>query len=290
MKTYLSIVLVVAAVSVMFTDVQAQEYHATIRKELAFTGSVPHRLNIWNINGTVTVEAYNGSNVQIEARETVKADQESYVQRGVKELSLKTEENGSAIDIYIDAPFVTIRHDGEGISYNICGDSDRKYHFNFDITVKVPAKLNVRASTINNGDVRIKGVDGVIEADNVNGAIHLEHITGETHARTVNGGITATFLAAPGSGSGFQTVNGDIRVSMPGNLSADLTYDTMNGDLYTNYDDVHMLPAKLKVDKNSSLSVTRYKINKSAPLRIGNGGPQYRFHTLNGNIYVSKQN
>lgn len=285
----MSFALTVIMVFLITNGVRAQEYQTTIKKDLQFNASGPHKLNIWNINGSVDIEGYNGSTVQIKAREIIKADNEAEVQKGVKDLSLKTEENGAGMDIYVDAPFVRIRHDAGGISYNICGNSDRKYNFRFDLTVKVPRNLNLRASTINNGDVSIKNVQGDIVAKNINGALHLERISGTTHASTVNGAITASYLSAPGSGSGFKTVNGNIRVQFPGNISAELTYDTMNGSLYTNYDDVHMMPARLKVVKNNGIPVIRYKVNKSNPIRIGNGGPQYRFHTLNGNIYITKQ-
>ena len=61
-----------------------------------------------------------------------------------------------------------------------------------DLEILVPRRTNLELSTVNDGDIRVEGVDGELEIGNVNGAITLTAVGGSVVAHTVNGKVTAT--------------------------------------------------------------------------------------------------
>jgi DUF4097 and DUF4098 domain-containing protein YvlB len=102
----------------------------------------------------------------------------------------------------------------------------------------------------------------------------------------VNGDIDATFSAAPKDASGFKTVNGRVNVTLPGSLSADLRLRTMNGGLYTDFDTTPLPTAFTTERRNGRLM---YRANRYAAVRVGQGGPELTFETLNGDVQIRKQ-
>ncbi|HSD33328.1 MAG TPA: DUF4097 family beta strand repeat-containing protein, partial [Gemmatimonadales bacterium] len=88
-----------------------------------------------------------------------------------------------------------------------------------------------------------------------------------------NGSIRATMGRADwASQAEFTTVNGGITLTMPGNLSAEVSAETVNGDLETDF----------------PLTVT----GKFGPRRmrgtIGSGGRYLKLSTVNGSIRLRK--
>lgn len=63
----------------------------------------------------------------------------------------------------------------------------------------------------------------------------------------------------------------------------------MNGAFYTDFPDVELLPPTVTKNQEKRGDGTIYKMNKDTKMRIGTGGKQFKFETLNGNIYIKKQ-
>lgn len=204
-----------------------------------------------------------------------------------EELSLRVEQDGSKVFVYIDAPFITLNRKGDRIRYRM-DRWDDDYKFLYDITVRVPKNTHVYASTINRGSVIVENTTREVSASNVNGRIELRNISGATEAHTVNGDITAIYNESPDTDSEYQTVNGTIEVNYPETLSADIRFKSMHGDLYTDFSNTQRLRAQITKDINSKRGKTTYRLDRYAPLRIGAGGPTYSFEVLNGDVYVKQ--
>jgi hypothetical protein len=80
-----------------------------------------------------------------------------------------------------------------------------------------------------------------------------------------------------------------LEVTYPGNLAADLEFKSMNGQFYTDFPDAEVLPTKVSKTESKNGSGTTYKLSKNNSVRIGAGGKLFKFETLNGNIYIKKQ-
>jgi len=263
---------------------QAQKLTETKSYQAVFSGS-DHALAVKNVTGDVKVEAYDGSTVQVTARKTIKANREEDRQKGAREVHLKVREEGSNIYICPVAPFIHADIENGNFSFRINRD-DPDYHFRYDLDIKVPRDAQVRASTINDGEVHVAGVKTRIKANNVNGPITLEEVTGPTEAHTVNGDITVRYDQNPKEDCTFRTVNGEITAWLQPNFSADVRFKSLNGDLYTNFEDVTRLPARVQKTKDGSGPKTRYRIDRNASLRFGKGGPELSFRVLNGDVYL----
>ncbi len=155
--------------------------------------------------------------------------------------------------------------------------------------VKVPYQLNLRVSTVNHGTVLVQDVTGPLQVGNVNGGITLRNVQGTTHARTVNGNVEATYVATPPGASSYHTINGQIRVHYPASLGADMHFKSMHGEFYTDFANAEMLPVQVTKNQEGRGGGTVYKLTKETAVRIGKGGPDLRFETLNGDVTVSKQ-
>lgn len=241
-------------------------------------------LYVQNINGSVRVEGYNGDQVQIEADKSIKAKRQSDLDLGVREIKLGIEEAGDTVFVFIDAPFIH-RKNRHHFQTNM---NEVPYNFSLDIVVKVPRRANVRASTVNGGEVTVANTTGNVRANNVNGNVTLTNVAGQGEVHTVNGNIEASFTQVPTQDTQFKTINGNIRVKYPAKLSADVSFKTMHGDLYTDFDVAQMVPSQMTKTTSGPNGGTVYKINKSKAVRIGQGGPRLNFELINGNIYVEK--
>jgi DUF4097 and DUF4098 domain-containing protein YvlB len=249
------------------------------------TGSI---LTIYNLEGSIKVEGYSGDKVMIELDKTISAKTKSILEEGKMEIKLIIEQIGDSVLAYINEPWDTRPHDRSS------GDrwENRKkieYMCNISYTVKVPYNMNVRVSTINDGEVLVKDVTGNLNVSNINGGITVVNAKSNTRATTVNGSITINYLSSPLGDCSYHTVNGKITVTYPSDLSADLQFKSMNGAYYTDFQNVEVLPIKVNITKDKKSDGTIYRISKNSDIRIGTGGKLFKFETLNGNIYIQKQ-
>jgi DUF4097 and DUF4098 domain-containing protein YvlB len=111
----------------------------------------------------------------------------------------------------------------------------------------------------------------------------MKSVAGSGRAHTVNGPVSVSFTANPTQPSSFKSVNGNIDVSFPEGLSADLAMKTFNGGLFTDFD-VQPLAGRVAAAGERSNSRFVYRANEFTRVRVGSGGPELTFETLNGNV------
>lgn len=269
----------------------AQSFSKTITKQATFASksNPTNKFILKNINGSVTIEAYDGNTIKLTVNEKIQGNSEE-IDKAKHELDYKLERDGNLIYAYPAAPFITVSRDGDDINFCMTRDNDdNDYHFVHDVTVRVPRGIIVDGSTINKGKLTITGDFKKVDASNVNGEVKLQHITSETHASTVNGNITINYDRAPDSDSEYHTINGTIDVHVPDNLSADVYFQSMHGDLYTDFNNLRRLKPQVNKQSHSNSSGITYQVDKTTPIRIGDGGPKLRFKVLNGDVYIRKQ-
>jgi DUF4097 and DUF4098 domain-containing protein YvlB len=268
--------------------VQAQSQKETIKKTGSFQGAAANRvLSVENIQGDVVVEAYNGDQVVLEAGKTITAKDQADVVQGMRDLQVKMVEAGDSIYVYLEAPFIH-RKKGRDRSFNVDRD-DHDYRYQVNMTLKVPAKIKLLVSTVNDGEVRVSQVQGPIKARNVNGPIALSGVSGPTDAHTVNGEINVSYNTDSPPASTFRTINGTVNVSYPGKLNGNLSFKTMHGEFITDLENLVLQPVKVVRNTNKQGAQTIYKIEKGQSYKAGKGGAELRFETLNGNIYLKKK-
>jgi hypothetical protein len=286
MKYFVIPLLAGAVLACTQAPAQKLELKEHITKEFSLTKSASaHTLAIYNVNGFIKVEGYQGDKILLEIDKTLSAKNQEVLEAGKREFSLEFEQNADSVIAYIEAPFDS-RPNRNNRNWN---GPKIHYHYELNFTVKVPYSLNLHVSTVNGGDVLVKDVTGSLGVNNVNGAIKITNAKGAAKVRTVNGNVEANYVVLPPGESDFKTLNGDIRISYPAALSVDCQFKTFNGSFYTDFMNVESLPVKVVKNEEVKDNKTVYKLSTDTLIRVGKGGPTYKFETFNGNIYLKKQ-
>jgi DUF4097 and DUF4098 domain-containing protein YvlB len=282
MKKLLMPVLAGAGLCFAQISASAQEFTQHISKEFTLQKGV---VAIYNVYGSIKVEGYSGNKVIMEIDETISARDQQTVDRGKNEVKLGFDQKPDSVIAYIAKPYNSKPHN----SWHDGDDTEVKYKVNLEFTVKVPFNTDLRVSTINNGHITITDVYGSLKVNNINGPIDIVNAKGATDAATINGALTVNYLKIPADASSYKTINGEVKVTYPANLAADLEFKSMNGQFYTDYPDAEVMPSKVVKTQSKNNNGTVYKLSKNSDVRIGSGGKLFKFETLNGNIYVKKQ-
>ncbi|MFB0496778.1 hypothetical protein ABID99_003015 [Mucilaginibacter sp. OAE612] len=264
----------------------AQDYKEHISKQFTLQGAASGTtLAIYNIWGSISVQGYSGNQVSIEVDETIRGKSAGDVETGKKEVKLGFDQKADSIIAYTAEPYDTRPRR----NWNREDHHHMDYTVKLEYTVKVPYGMNLCVSTVNDGNVEVKDVYGALKVNNVNGGITIANAKGTTSAHTINGPLNVTYLSVPPDASSYYTLNGKLEVTYPANLAADLEFKSMNGQFYTDFPDAEILPTRVSKTESKSGSSTTYKLSKNNGVRIGAGGKLFKFETLNGNIYIKKQ-
>ena len=254
---------------------------STVTRTLNFAAGGGRSLDVRNINGFIHVEATNDAAVQMSIHKVIRAETRDDLAEAQRDVRLDFKEGAPRVEAV-----VTDRRS------HICGepwndDGQRwdhvHYDVKFDFTIRVPRAASLRLCTINSGDVTVTGTQGDFDVSNVNGLIEMNKVAGSGRAHTVNGPVTVSFTANPKQPSSFKSVNGNVDVSFLDGLSADFAMKTFNGGLFTDFDvQPQPSPAPPAGERRNGKFV--YHANEFTRVRVGGGGPQLTFETLNGNV------
>jgi hypothetical protein len=255
-------------------------------RRLQFSGAGVRTVDVRTVNGSIRVTGDGGGDVRFEAVTRVEAEDDAVLRTGLREVKVEAEERG-------DTVAVTVRDDGQ----NTCGDTNwqrgrawwdrRRYTTSTDLTLQVPRDVRVRLCTVNGGIVTVSHVAGDFDVSNVNGKVSMTGLGGSGRAITVNGDLEASFVAAPRAESLFKTVNGTISATFPSNLSADLSLKTFNGALFTDFDTTPLPSAAQRVERSERPKYV-YRRGGVTRVRVGSGGPELAFDTLNGDVRIQR--
>ena len=255
------------------------EEREEIRKSLRFPeGSGTRQIVVDNINGSIEVTGYDGTEIQLVAHRVSYGNSAEKLLQAKTRITLDIREEPGKVTLYVNTPWRC----EEGGSYR--RREDYGFDADFDFELKVPFKTDFSLRTVNKGEITVKNLEGSFEVSNVNGAIAMSGIAGDGLASTVNGEVEVSFTRVPGSRCGFRTVNGSIEVGFPSGLSADLNMKTFNGEVYSDFDVTGVPRTPLAPEKIGRR--TLYRGNEFFTVRAGKGGPEMFFETLNGDIRI----
>jgi hypothetical protein len=248
----------------------------------------PGELIVDNVFGPITVEAYDGKDIQLKARKVVYARDEARARKAEEEVKLDITEKGNTVEAYVDGPF---REDENGPrASGVHMRRDPGYRVYYGFTLKVPARTNLVLNTVLDGDIEVRGVEGTFDVRNVVGKVRLIDAAGSGEAQTVSAGLTVLFRRHPDGPCSFKSVSGDVEVDFPGEPSADFRFKTMNGEVYSDFD-VTRLPKAVPVREERAEKDGRfvYRSEGFTGVRAGKGGPEIKLETLTGDILIAKR-
>lgn len=162
----------------------------------------------------------------------------------------------------------------------------KKQNKKVDFIIKVPENFSLDLRATNNGNIIVEGVKGEMEISNLNGAITLNDIGGSVIADALNKDIIVTFTKGyEKSPMAFTSLNGDLDITFPSNLAANVKAKTDNGEIFTDYE-MKMTTDIRKDEKKSSSGVYKVTVDKWVTGTINGGGAELLFKTMNGDIMI----
>ncbi len=248
----------------------------TIEKTMTLAGE-PMRLVVDNLNGRIHVTGGNGPQVHVVAHKTIHAETQADLQQAKRDVKLEMAEQPGTVSVEYKAPW---RCNGQ--CDGCCSDHKHFYEVSYDIEVQAPRGARPVVSSVN-GQVMVDGMDGDYTVRSVNGPVKMSGVGGSGDVSTVNGPVTVRFAKNPARACSVKTVNGQLDVYFQPGLSADLLFKTFHGDIYSNFD-VAPLTIAAAEEKERHDGMYVYRSDRRSGGRVGRGGPQISFETLNGGI------
>ncbi len=272
MKT---IKIAAAFVLTMFLSgqVMAQDQKEQLVVPLSEPGK-PFKLNIGLINGSIKISTYEGKDVIIDVT-VEKEDRRGDRKENAGGMKRITAGNGMDVSAEEKNNRVTVHSES--------------WKGNVNFVIKVPqSEATMKLSTVNNGDISVTGVNGEIEVTNVNGAVTLTNVSGSVVANTVNGDVKANLKSIdPKAPMAFSTLNGNVDITFPSTLKANVKLKSDMGEMFTDFD-IDADKNQPAVKKTNQSGMYRVNIESWVYGKINGGGPELMMKNMNGNIYIRK--
>lgn len=237
--------------------------------------SRPVSLRAHLVTGSITVKGADVKEVLVEAKGRSGDDDSDHDSRG----------NGMK-RIPMTSTGLNIEADNNQV--RISTDSTQRAT---DLIITVPVHTSLSLHTVNDGNIFVSGVDGELDVNDVNGEVDLKNVAGSVVAHALNGHVVVTMTRVdPQKPMAFSSLNGDIDVTFPADLKANVSMRTDNGEVYSDFDVKLMAnaPQETVQDDRGKGGKYQVKIDKNVRGTINGGGQDIQFKNFNGNIYIRK--
>ena len=206
-------------------------------------------VRVENVQGDVTVEAWDRAEVEVSAIKTTASanghpeDVQIAVERGEGTLTLRT--------LYPRPSEEPVR---------------------VDFHMRVPRQIRLDHLQTVEGNITVRNLEGSVDARTLNGNIEQTNITGSVAARAVNGSIVLSLRALPETSDTIhlETINGSLLVALPPEVNADLELSTVAG----------------RIESRHAYSVSEVPGDHTRRTRLGSGGARVTLRTVRGDIRV----
>ncbi|CAN5839219.1 hypothetical protein BH20ACI4_BH20ACI4_26810 [soil metagenome] len=232
----------------------------TERFEQSYPLNANGKVSVSNINGSITVEAWDRNEVKLEV--TKIAD---------------SKETLTDVEIRIDSKpeFFSVETDynnwNRGGNTNWSGS--RKLEVQFRLTVPRTAFLD-EIETVN-GSVTVSNFTNYTKISAVNGSVKASNLRGTAKLSTVNGSTNADFeQLQPTDKINLSTVNGSVNLTIPSDVNATVKADTVNGSIKNDFG--------LPVRKGKYVGRDLYG-------RIGSGQTEIKLNSVNGGLSILRK-
>jgi DUF4097 and DUF4098 domain-containing protein YvlB len=223
------------------------------------------------LTGSITVKGYEGKEVVVEAR--VRNSEDEKNESGMRRIPI----NSTGLEV-----------EEENNRVNIGASSTQRA---VDLTISVPVRSSLSLHTVNDGDIMVTNVDGELDVNDVNGSVTLTGVSGTAVAHALNGKVLVTFNRINASKPmAFSSLNGDIDVTFPADLKANLVISSDRGEVFSDYEVAlaARAPQQVKEDSRGQGGHYQVKVDKTIHGTINGGGQEIQFRNFNGNIYIRK--
>jgi hypothetical protein len=253
------------------------EQNETIRQTFPVSGAAPKKVTVDNLNGSIHVTGYAGSEIRLVAHKRLRAESPEAAEEARRDIKLDVSQTENTVRLYVDGPF-RCRDGGVHI------DRDPGYEVKYDFELQTPHDTAIDLKTINDGEITVADVAGDYKVNNINGGVEMQELSGSGKIYALNGKVTVSFRENPRGKSSFGSLNGEVRVSFQPDLNADVRFKTFNGQVFTDYQVTYLPLPAAEAERHGTRYV--YKSSEWSAVRVGRGGPELSFDAFNGNIRI----
>jgi hypothetical protein len=222
------------------------------------------RFELINVNGRVTAEATDGTEVIVEGKRSAKGRSDEVAKENLAKLEIREEVSAASVRVESRPP----RLSGFG-------------GHEIEWTVKVPKGLTVDLRTTNGG-VRLLGLSGKIYAKTTNGGVKGNGLVVDTiDASSVNGGVEIE-LGAPLDATDtveLITVNGGVTLNLASESKATISARATNGGV--------RVSDELNAERDGG-GASESEVKRRFTGTMNGGGARVNLNTTNGGVRVNR--
>ena len=231
------------------------------------------KLEFKHVDGNISVRAHDKPVVEISAKRRDKASSaEPKMREGMKSISNKAKNLEYEVEELKNTVLIRTWPNGT-----------------LDFDIKVPRNFSLDIKTVNNGDIFVDGLEGEFEVSNVNGSITMDNISGPVLADAMNKDIKIDFRSVGNGHMAFSNFNGDIDISFPGDLKAEVKAKSPMGDIFSDFE-MKMIETEASSSKKSANGAYKVTRNEWVKGTINGGGAEMVFQNFNGDILIRNKN
>ncbi len=238
-----------------------QSVDETEKFERSYPLNANGRVNVANVNGSITVEAWDRSEVKFEY--TKIAD----TRERLADVEVEIESRADLFRAETNYDKVRTRNEEQWRQYG---------RLSVEIKLWVPRGAVLDEIETVNGSVKISNFTNVIKASAVNGPVTAVNLRGKTKLSTVNGPVAVDFASLDSSSTiDLETVNGTVTLMLPSDANATLKAETLNGSISNEF----------------GLPIRKGKyVGRDMHGRVGSGDVQVKLESVNGRLSVTRKN
>jgi DUF4097 and DUF4098 domain-containing protein YvlB len=237
-------------------------------------------VRLGNVNGGVTLEAWDRNEVHIVAEKQVRAGSDDQARKLMSQIKIEVVPGASGLRIDTHMP----KHEG-GVLSGLFGN-DVSMSVSYKVQVPRQVALDVTNSNgalavtgtqgntqleTSNGALTVHGVSGDMTLKTSNGHISVAGSEGTVKAETSNGGIDAELTRYSGHELSFETSNGAVSIRLPRDARFTVDAETSNGGVRSDFPVDGGKPGKHSL--------------KGA---VNGGGPTLHIRTSNGGVHIKE--
>ena len=204
------------------------------------------KVTLRNVNGGVTVEAWDRAEVQVVAEKQVKAGDAELAKKAMSQIQIQAGRADGGLRIETRLP-----KRNSGVFDWMFG---RDVSMNVKYTLRVPREVKLDVETVNgglrlagtrgdasmgttNGGIEIEKAEGRLKLGTTNGAIQVAGSAGSVDAETTNGGIEIELNdVSDGDDMRFSTTNGAVTLRLPRGIRVSLDAAVSNGRISSDFE------------------------------------------------------
>lgn len=235
-----------------------------------------------NVNGGITLEAWNRDEVQIHAEKKVRAGSAEAARKLMGQVKIDVTQEGGGVRVETKLP----RRDNGFFDWLFGNQAS----VNVTYKIRVPRQVAADVESVNggvaltgtrgkarlattNGGITVNDAEGDLRLGSTNGGIEVHRSAGTVRADTTNGGISAELTDVSDGGElRLTSTNGGIDVSLPRDVRISIDAGTTNGRVHTD------LPVEGGQSGKRSLKGD-----------VNGGGTTLYIRTTNGGIDINGQ-